>query len=344
MVIHLSASAAAARTVRLCDESAGLDGVIVIHSTALGPAAGGCRFWPYPEPRLAVDDAYRLAQGMSYKNALAGLPFGGGKAVLRVPDGTFDRNALFRAFGRAVEDLHGAYITAEDVGTTIADMQAVASMTGYVAGLEVAPGQAGGDPSPWTAQGVFEAMAVSARVSLGAELADLTVAVQGVGNVGRHLCRKLANAGARLIIADVNAAHCSRLVEELGARPVPVADIAGVEADVFAPCALGGALSLATVPTLRAKLVCGGANNQLATPQVGAMLVDHGITYVPDYVANAGGIISVTAEYLGENRESVADRVSQIGPRVSAILAEALRDNVSPAHVADRMAERIIAG
>lgn len=336
------------QSVRLLDPESGLDGVIAIHSTALGPGAGGCRFWDYPDIGAALDDTWRLAEGMSYKNALAGLPFGGAKAVLRRPEGAFDRVALFRAFGRAVEKLDGLYVTAEDVGTTVADMREVAAMTRHVAGLDVSgpdmvSGRAGGDPSPWTALGVFEAMRTAARLTLGAELSDLTVAVQGTGNVGAGLCRRLADAGARLIVADIDPRRRNALAAVLDAQVVDVAEIASVQADVFAPCALGGALTQASVAAMKARLVCGAANNQLATPEVATLLLDRGIAYAPDYVVNAGGIINVSAEYLGEDRASVTARIAQIGPRVAEILDQARREGRSPALVADDMAERIIA-
>ncbi len=343
MVVQISGRLPAAETVRLEDKSAGLDGIIVVHSTTLGPGAGGCRLWHYPDLDQAFTDAFRLAEGMSYKNAMAGLPFGGAKAVLRRPDGPFDRTALFRAFGRAVAALGGRYVTAEDVGTSVADMHEVASETRHVAGLAAVGAAAGGDPSPWTAQGVFGAIEAGAAFALGSDLKGLTVAVQGTGNVGAELCRRLADAGARLVIADVSPGRRDRLATILGARVVGADAIASVEADIFVPCALGGVLDESTVAAMKAKLVCGGANNQLATREIADMLRERGIAYVPDYIANAGGIISVSAEYLGESAASVASRVAQIGPRVSAILEEASRRDLSPATVADETAERLIA-
>ena len=343
MVVQFSGRLPAVEAVRLEDKSAALDGIIVVHSTTLGPGAGGCRLWHYPDLDQAFTDAFRLAEGMSYKNAMAGLPFGGAKAVLRRPDGPFDRTALFRAFGRAVAALGGRYVTAEDVGTSVADMHEVASETRHVAGLAAVGAAAGGDPSPWTAQGVFGAIEAGAAFALGSDLKGLTVAVQGTGNVGAELCRRLADAGARLVIADVAPGRRDRLATILGARVVGADAIASVEADIFVPCALGGVLDESTVAAMKAKLVCGGANNQLATREIADMLRERGIAYVPDYVANAGGIISVSAEYLGESAASVASRVAQIGPRVSAILEEASRRDLSPATVADETAERLIA-
>jgi leucine dehydrogenase len=342
MVMQFSGRLPALETVRLEDKSAGLDGIIVVHSTTLGPGAGGCRLWDYPDRDQAFADAFRLAEGMSYKNAMAGLPFGGAKAVLRRPDGPFDRAALFRAFGRAVAALGGRYVTAEDVGTSVADMHEVASVTRHVAGLAAVGAAAGGDPSPWTAEGVFGAIEAGAAFALGSDLKGLTVAVQGTGNVGAELCRRLADAGARLVIADVAPGRRDRIATILGARVVGADTIAGVDCDIFVPCALGGVLDEQAVTALKAKLVCGGANNQLATPEIADMLRERGITYVPDYVANAGGIISVSAEYLGESAASVASRVAQIGPRVTALLEDAARRNLSPAAVADETAERLI--
>ncbi|MEQ8312027.1 MAG: Glu/Leu/Phe/Val dehydrogenase dimerization domain-containing protein [Sphingopyxis sp.] len=344
MVVRLARLAPPIECVRLYDLEAGLDGFIAIHSTTLGPGAGGCRLWSYPDAGRALADAVRLAEGMSYKNALAGLPLGGAKAVLRKPEGPLDRVALFRAFGRAVEKLGGAYVTAEDVGTSVADMQEVAHATRHVAGLPPAEGCAGGDPSPWTAKGVFDAMEVAAAIALGRGLHGLTVAVQGTGNVGADLCRRLADAGARLIIADVSPVRRDRLKAVLGAEVVDVSEIASVDADIFAPCALGGVLDRRTVASMKAKLVCGAANNQLANADAAAMLVERGIVYAPDYVVNAGGIINVSAEYLGETESDVEARVAEIGPRVGALLERAAREGRSPALVADEMAEEVIAG
>jgi leucine dehydrogenase len=325
------------------DPDSGAQGVIALHSTALGPAAGGCRLWHYADSQDAVNDAIRLARGMSYKNALAGLPFGGGKAVLRRPAGTFDRQALFRAFAEAVEALRGAYVTAEDVGTTVADMEEVARHTRHVAGLTRRAGRVGGDPSPWTAQGVFAAMQAAAHHALGRDLDQLTVAVQGVGHVGAHLCGLLARAGARLILADIDPARAQAVAQACGARIVPVDAIAGVEADVLAPCALGGGLNGHTIPRLRVALVCGGANNQLETEEDGHALFQRGIAYAPDYVVNAGGIINVAAEYLGETTDAVERRIAAIPGRVEQILQRAAQERRSSHAVADEMARRLIA-
>lgn len=325
------------------DVETGVTGVIAVHSTALGPAAGGCRLWDYDSHADMVTDAIRLARGMSYKNALAGLPFGGGKAVLQRPEGDFDRKALFRVFGRAVAALDGRYITAEDVGTTVTDMRNVRDHTRYVAGLEVSAAMAGGDPSPWTAQGVFECMKALARDALQFDLRGATVAVQGVGNVGGNLCRLLKQAGATLIIADIDESRAAAFAEELGARHVGIDEILAIDADILAPCALGGALNANTIPSLRVRLVCGAANNQLATDGDGQALVDRGILYAPDYVVNAGGIINVAAEYLGETRQQVGDRIAEIADRLLNIIKRADEEQLPPGMMADRIAQEMIA-
>lgn len=325
------------------DAETGVTGIIAIHSTAIGPAAGGCRLWHYETQPELVKDAIRLARGMSYKNAIAGLPFGGGKAVIQRPEGEFDRATVFRVFGEAVAQLKGAYITAEDVGTTTADMRAVRRQTPYVAGLEVSDGMAGGDPSPWTALGVFESMKAAAQDVLKFDLSDATVAIQGIGNVGSRLCRLLKQSGATLIVADVDEARAAALARELDAKQVGIDEILGVEADVLAPCALGGVLNADTIPHLRVRLVCGGANNQLATEADGQALLDRGILYAPDYVVNAGGIINVSAEYLGETSDQVAGRVGRIASRLLDILQASVNEQVPPGIMADRIARQLIA-
>lgn len=324
------------------DPETGLRGAIAVHSTALGPAAGGCRFWDYADSERLVTDARRLARGMSYKNAVAGLPLGGGKAVIQRPAGEFDRVALFAALGREVAKLGGAYITAEDVGTSVADMRAVRTATQYVAGLDAAEGVAGGDPSPWTSLGIFESLIAAAGMR-DIDVRGATVAVQGVGAVGGGLCRLLAGAGARLVVADVDAGRAAALAAELGATVAGIDEIFDVPADVFAPCALGGVLNEHTIPRLTAKVVCGGANNQLGTERHGELLLERGILYAPDYVVNAGGIINVSAEYLGESADQVQGRVRQIAPRLLDILKQADAERRPSSLVADELARSIIA-
>ena len=311
-------------------EAKGFAGVIAVHNTALGPAAGGCRIWDYDSADDALTDALRLSRGMTYKNAMADLPLGGGKAVIyRI---NTDRVEAFRAFGEAVEKLGGRYITAEDVGASVADMRAISGTTSYVAGIPKEHGQAGGDPSPMTALGTF----VSIKALLGGSVQGRTIAVQGVGNVGFNLCKLLSAEGAKLVVADVNRANLQR-AEALGVELAPVDQIHAVQADVFSPCALGAGLNAQSIPELGAPIVCGAANNQLATETDGARLVERGITYAPDYVVNAGGIINVSAEYLGEAADVVEARVRAIAPRLLRVLETAKSENLTPHQAADRI-------
>ena len=319
-------------------------GIIAINSTALGPAAGGCRLWSYKDHADLVHDAVRLAKGMSYKNAMAGLPFGGGKAVLQLPAGNFDRTALLRCLARAVQRLGGDYITAEDVGTTTADMVILRKDTQYVAGLPVTAGYAGGDPSPWTAMGVFEAIKAATKHIFGSDLQGLSVAVQGVGNVGQRLCRLLHEAGATLVVADVDEDRCTAIRDEFGAQIVQPDALLSADVDVLAPCGLGGILNSATIPKIRAKIICGGANNQLAQSGDGSALRDRKILYAPDYVVNAGGIINVSAEYLLETPEQVHNRVLQIPNRLLSVFAKSTEQGLPTNVAADQMAEHIIRG
>ncbi|SEP48153.1 leucine dehydrogenase [Methylobacterium sp. ap11] len=317
-------------------------GLIAIDSTALGPATGGCRLWPYDDDDAMLRDVQRLARGMSYKNAIAGLPLGGGKSVIRRPSGDFDRVALFRALGRALDELGGDYLVAEDVGTTTRDMQIARSVSPYVFGLTVNVGSAGGDPSPWTALGVF----LSIEILLGRRgrsVAGSRIAVQGLGSVGADLCRRLHAAGASLVVADVNERAVAELLATVPAEIATPGSIHGIEADVFAPCALGAGLNGTTIPEIRACIVAGAANNQLATPADADLLHRRGILYGPDYVVNAGGIINVAAEYLGLTTGDVADQVARIGPRLSALLDRAEAERITPSIAADATARDILA-
>jgi leucine dehydrogenase len=280
---------------------------------------------------------------MSYKNALAGLPFGGAKAVLRRPEGAFDRAALFGALGRAVHALGGRYVTAEDVGTSTSDMEQVASHTRHVAGLPKRDGRPGGDPSPWTARGVFISMKLAAEYRLGKPLADCRVAVQGVGNVGAALAKLLHDTGARVIVADVNPANLGRLAMLKGVRIVPSEAILSTEADIFSPCALGGVLGPSSIAGLRAKVVCGAANNQLASPEDGSLLAERGILYAPDYVVNAGGIINVAGEYLGWDGVATANRVERIAMRLLSVLKFAEQEKLPTNLAADALARKVLA-
>lgn len=329
---------------RILDEASGLDGVIVLHSTRLGPAAGGCRLWHYKDVASAAHDAMRLAEGMAYKNALADLPLGGGKAVLRVPEGRFDRQRLFAAFGRAVENLGGAYVTAEDVGTSVADMQTVSQHSSHVAGLEPKGGRPGGDPSPWTALGVLLSMREVARRRYGTSLSGLTIAVQGLGNVGSHLCALLHKDGARLVVADTRADFAAHIAARFGARVVSPDEIVTVPCDIFAPCALGGVVHERLVPLLKTKIVCGAANNVLATEEDGDRLAERDVLFAPDYVVNAGGIINVAAEYLGWSAQEAEERVLQTGARLAEVLDYAERRSMPVHRAANALARDRMAG
>jgi leucine dehydrogenase len=318
------------------DETLGFAAIIAVHSTALGPAGGGCRIWRYARDEDALTDALRLSRGMTYKNAMAELPMGGGKGVVYKLGP--DRAACMQKFGEAVEALGGRYVTAEDVGATIDDMRAIARATAYVAGIPKEGGRAGGDPSPWTALGAH----LSIKALLGGSVSGRTIAVQGMGAVGFGLAKLLKEEGAKLIVADVNAAHLAR-GDALGAEIASVESIHRIAADVFSPNALGAGLNARTIPELGAPIVCGAANNQLETEEDGARLVARGITYAPDYVVNAGGIINVSAEYLGESVAAVDARVRAIPARVLTVLDAAKRENIPPHAAADRIVRQRIA-
>lgn len=325
------------------DEASGLKAIIAVHNTRRGPAMGGCRMWRYPDSGAAATDALRLARGMTYKNAMAGLPIGGGKAVIIGDAKTQKTPALFRALGRAIEQLGGRYITAEDVGTSPDDMQHVREKTRYVAGLS---GDFGGrgDPSPATALGVFVGIqaAVHHRLGVGS-VSGLTVAVQGLGHVGYDLAWRLHEAGARLVVTDVDREACERAAHELDARVVSPDEIYDVPAEVFAPCALGAVLNPITLPRLHCKVVAGAANNQLATEEIGVQLREAGILYAPDYVINAGGIIKVCAEYFGEPADSVEERVRGIGATLTGVFEQAAAEGEATSVAADRMARARLA-
>lgn len=325
------------------DPETGLEGVIVLHSTRLGPAAGGCRLWHYADSAAATTDALRLAEGMAYKNTMADLPLGGGKAVIRRPVGSFDRVALFRAFGREVERLEGRYLTAEDVGTGVEDMRRVREETTHVAGLPVAAGAVGGDPSPWTALGVLHAMQEAVRRRHGSGLSGARVAVQGLGHVGEQLAMLLRDAGARLVVTDIDPERAANGAARLGAQLVAPDAILDVPCDVFAPCALGGVLDEDGVRRLKAGIVCGAANNVLANDSAGLQLMSRGVLYCPDYVVNSGGIINVCAEKLGWSMAQVEQRVSATGQRLSAVLDHATFHHLAPHRAADALARARIA-
>jgi leucine dehydrogenase len=326
------------------DPRSGLRAIIAVHSLALGPAAGGCRMWPYEDTRAALEDVLRLSRGMSYKNAMADLPFGGGKSVIIGNPKKDKTEALLEAFGARVQALGGQYIVAEDVGTTVQDMEIVARRTSYVSGLKRGD-RFGGDPSPKTALGVFLGIIAAVKHRLDrSDMAGVRVAVQGTGSVGRHLCEMLAHAGAELIVADVNRPAAELVSQTYGARLVSPDEILSVEAEVFAPCALGGVINETSIPLIRAPIVAGAANNQLATDMDGQRLHDRGVLFAPDYVINAGGIISVAHERLelGGDRE-VDSAIARIPGRLTEIFSQARLENRPTSEVADRFAQEKIA-
>ena len=332
------------RVVFINDQASGLRAIIAIHSTRLGPAAGGCRMWPYASPDEALADVLRLSRGMTYKNAVAGLDLGGGKAVIIADPKTQKTPALMRAFGRAVEGLGGAYFTAEDVGVGVDDMELVRQETRFVAGL--AEGRhASGDPSPVTARGVFEGLRIAVRLKLGREdLTGVRVAVQGLGHVGESLCGMLGEAGATLLVADIDPARAQAVARASGAAVVAPDAIIDADADVFAPCALGGILNDDTIPRLRARIIAGAANNQLGRPEHGDALHARGILYVPDFVINGGGIINVAREIAGiDDGGWVEQKLAGLVANLEAILREAAERAVPPAGIAEDFARRRLA-
>ena len=338
MTIFEQLAALGHEQIVLCSNpDSGYRGIIAVHSTALGPAVGGTRWWTYPTDDAAITDALRLSRGMSFKNALARLPLGGGKSVILGRSGSVDRATVLRAHGRFIERLGGVYITAEDVGTSPADMEFIAETTRFVAGRA----KVSGDPSPHTARGVFRAMEAGAWFRWGIDrLAGKTVALQGCGNVGYHLARELAEAGARIVASDIDAAKLARVVKDFGATEAPSDRIHAAKADIYAPCALGATLNDATIPELQVELICGGANNQLLEPRHGFQLADRGIVYVPDYVANAGGVIfGGSIEVLKLSMDDTLRRVDEIYDTVLMVLERARGDKVPPSEAADRLAE-----
>lgn len=327
------------RLVLAEDASAGLRALICVHSTVLGPAAGGCRMWNYANDAEAIADVMRLARGMTYKNAMAGLGLGGGKSVI-IGDARRDKTpAMMRAFGRAVDALKGIYYTAEDVGISPEDMAYAAAETRYAVGLS----DASGDPSPWTAEGVFRCLGIGAAHVFGsADLTGRRVLVQGLGHVGLSLAEKLHVAGAELIVTDIHTAALEDAKTRLGATVCAPDEVFDQQMDIFAPCALGGVLNEDSSPKLSARLVCGAANNQLTTPGIAEKLRARGITYLPDYVVNAGGIISVASEIHGTGDAWRRERLDGIAGRVAEMLTRATAGNCSTEQIADQMVEQML--
>lgn len=324
------------------DKDSGLKAIIAIHDTTLGPALGGTRMWTYASEDEAIIDALRLARGMTYKNAAAGLDLGGGKTVI-IGDPKKDKSeALFRAFGRYIQGLNGRYITAEDVGTTVQDMDYIHLETNYVTGISPAFGSSG-NPSPVTAYGVYRGMKAAANVAFGNDnLANKTVAVQGVGNVSYHLLKYLHEEGANLIVTDINDENVNKAVKDFGAKAVKPNEIYSVESDIFSPNALGAIINDDTIPQLKAKLIAGAANNQLKEERHGDVLEQKGIFYAPDFVINAGGVINVADELSKYNRERAMKKVETIYDNILRVFEIAARDHIPSYQAAERMAEERI--
>jgi leucine dehydrogenase len=321
------------------EPSCGYRGIIAIHDTTLGPALGGTRFWNYASDEEAIVDALRLARGMTYKAAVAGLNLGGGKSVIIGDNRTTRREMIFRAHGRFVESLGGRYITAEDVGTSVADMDYANMETEHVTGLS----GTSGDPSPVTAFGVYQGIKAAAKDRYGADsLAGKTVAVQGVGHVGYYLCQHLAGEGARLIITDIDQERVRRVVDEFGAQAVAPDAIYGVEADVYAPSALGATVNDETIPQLRVDIVAGAANNVLAEERHGDELAKRGILYAPDYVINAGGLINVYGELKGWTAEQSMRKAGEIYATLGHLFELAREEGIPTHQAADRVAQQRI--
>lgn len=321
------------------DPASKLKAIISIHSTTRGPSSGGCRLWSYETEDAAIDDVLRLSRAMSYKNAMANLELGGGKSVILKPEGDFDRAALFAAFGKAVHTLGGKYIVAEDVGVSPADMEIIKMQTPYVAGLNSGDA-ASGDPSPITAKGVFLGLRAAVKHRLGKDsVKGLTVAVQGIGHVGYALCRHLHEAGAKLIVTDINQDALRKAKAEFGAVVVGLDEIYKQDVDIFAPCALGRAINPDSLLQLKARIVAGAANNQLSTPEMGAALHRKNILFAPDYVINAGGIINIASEVSGTyDLDWVMGKLDELEATTREVFDISARENRPTNEVADGMA------
>lgn len=323
------------------DPGSGMRCIVAIHDTRLGPAIGGCRFLSYNDDRDALVDALRLARGMTYKAALAGLPHGGGKTViLRPRNQHFDRAAIFRAFGKFIDKLGGRYFTAEDSGTGVDDMEVIASQTKQVVGT----GGGSGDPSPFTALGVRRGIEACVKLRLDrASLNEVHVAVQGVGHVGYHLCKELHAQGATLTVADIDPLKAERAQREFGASVVPIEDIFDVDCDVLSPCALGSALNDETIPRIKSMVVAGAANNQLAEPRHGDDLHSRGIIYAPDYAINAGGLINVALELQDYDAEQARALTMKVYDTIYEIAKRSEKTFTPTYRVADILVEEKLA-
>ncbi|CAH1745728.1 Leucine dehydrogenase [Thauera humireducens] len=342
-VFSLSDFADHEQVVFVSDDKSGLKAIIAVHNSNLGPALGGCRMWPYASEDEAIRDVLRLSRGMTYKSAMANLKLGGGKSVIIGNPRTQKTPELLAAFARALEQLNGRYIAAEDSGTSVADMKYMTQFTRHVAGIHDKPSDAGtrsGDPSPATAYGTFIGIRAAVKERLGRDsLEGLRVAVQGVGNVGFDLARQLKAAGAQLWVTDIHREPLLQAGKELGATVVAPEEVFGLDVDVFAPCALGAILNDSTIPQLKAKVVAGAANNQLAEARHGAELLKRGILYAPDYVINAGGIIDVYHERIGFDRAALIKHIEGIEDNLMEIFERARKEERPTGEVADAIAE-----
>ena len=342
-VFSLSDFADHEQVVFVSDDKSGLKAIIAVHNSNLGPALGGCRMWPYASEEEAVRDVLRLSRGMTYKSAMAELKLGGGKSVIIGNPRTDKTPALLAAFARALEQLNGRYIAAEDSGTSVADMKYMTQFTRHVAGIHDKPSDEGtrsGDPSPATAYGTFIGIQAAVKERLGRDsLEGLRVAVQGVGNVGYDLARQLKEAGAQLWVTDIHREPLVQAGKELGATVVAPEEIFGLDVDVLAPCALGAILNDSTIPQLKAKIVAGAANNQLAEPRHGVELMKRGILYAPDYVINAGGIIDVYHERIGFERAALIKHIEGIRDNLMEVFERARAEERPTGEVADAIAE-----
>lgn len=321
------------------DAASGLRAIIAVHNTKLGPAVGGCRMFPYASEALAMEDALRLSRGMTYKSALAGLPMGGGKAVIIGDPATQKSPALFHKMGEFIESLNGMYVTAEDSGICVDDLKLVATETKHVLGVNEDQ-EFGGDPSPLTAYGIFSGIRAAVRYQLKRDsLEGVSIAVQGAGSVGRYLIKLLSEAGANCFACDINPKNVAH-AEALGATIVGVDDIIAADVDVFAPCAMGAILNDDTIPQLKAKIVAGGANNQLAKAHHAQVLRDQGVLYAPDFVINAGGIIEIYRQYKDLETDQCRAKIEAIGDTLTSIFEQSDADNMTTADVAEKIAEK----
>ncbi|MGQ4275930.1 Glu/Leu/Phe/Val dehydrogenase dimerization domain-containing protein [Pseudidiomarina sp. E22-M8] len=322
------------------DKETGLKAIIAIHDTTLGPSLGGTRLWNYPSSAEALTDVLRLSRGMTYKSALAGLPLGGGKAVIIGDPKKIKSPELFRAYGRFIESLSGRYITAEDVNIRTSDIAIVAEETSFVAGTE----EKAGDPSPHTALGTYLGLKAAAKHKFGSdELSGLSIAVQGLGAVGYDFAEYCAKEGAKLFVTDINDEVCARAAKELDASIVGLDEIYGLDVDVYAPCALGATINDDTLPQFKAKVIAGSANNQLATPAHDKKVMDMGILYAPDYVINAGGVIHVCSEASNMSREETDKRVRDIYATLDTIFTRSTSEQRPTGEIADELAREVIA-